>query len=103
MRRLVSHTAHQPPINIVDTLARDVRYSARKLMRTPAFTAIVIATLSLAIGATTAVFSIVNGVLLQPLPLRDADRVVAVSTLGRDGSRNPISYQDFMDYRASQL
>ena len=88
----------------VDTLARDIRYSARKLMRTPGFTAIVIGTLSLAIGATTAVFSIVNGVLLEPLPLRDASRVVAVSTLGRDGSRFPISYMDFMDYRAqSQL
>jgi predicted permease len=69
-------------------------------MRTPGFTAIVICTLSLAIGATTAVFSIVNGVLLAPLPLRDASRVVAVSSLGRDGSPNPMSYQDFMDYRA---
>jgi putative ABC transport system permease protein len=84
----------------VDTLIRDVRYSARKLMRTPGFTAIVIGTLSLAVGATTAVFSIVNGVVLEPLPLRDADRVVAVATTGRDGSRNPMSYQDFMDYRA---
>ena len=73
-------------------------------MRTPGFTAIVIGTLSLAIGATTAVFSIVNGVLLQPLPLREASRVVAVSTLGRDGKRNSISYRDFVDYRAqSQL
>ena len=84
----------------MDTLVRDVRYSARKLMRTPGFTAIVIGTLSLAIGATTAVFSIVNGVLLEPLPLRDPSRVVAVSTLGRDGSRFPLSYQDFLDYRA---
>ena len=84
----------------MDTLVRDVRYSARKLMRTPGFTAIVIGTLSLAIGATTAVFSIVNGVLLEPLPLRDANRVVSVATLGRDGSRFPLSYQDFMDYRA---
>ena len=88
----------------MDTLARDVRYSARKLMRTPGFTAIVIGTLSLAIGATAAVFSIVNGVLLAPLPLRDATRVVAVSTVGRDGKPTLASYQDFLDYRAqSQL
>jgi putative ABC transport system permease protein len=88
----------------VDILVRDIRYSVRKLMRTPGFTAIVIGTLSLAIGATTAVFSIVNGVLLEGLPLRDANRVVAVSSIARDGKRNPISYQDFMDYRAqSQL
>jgi putative ABC transport system permease protein len=69
-------------------------------MRTPGFTAIVIGTLSLAIGATTAVFSIVDGVLLEPLSLRDPQRVVAVFGLSRDGKRNPLSYRDFMDYRA---
>src|SRR5205823_8832912 len=69
-------------------------------MRTPGFTAIVIGTLSLAIGATTAVFSIVNGVLLEPLPLRDEGRVVAVSSVGPDGKRSIMSYLDFMDYRA---
>ena len=84
----------------MDTILRDVRYSARKLLRTPGFTAIVVATLSLAIGATTAVFSIVNGVLLEPLPLRDPSRVVSVSSVGRDGKRNAMSYMDFMDYRA---
>ena len=84
----------------METLLRDARYSARKLLHTPAFTAIVVGTLALAIGATTAVFSIVNGVLLQPLPLRDPDRVVSVSSVDRDGNRNPMSYQDFQDYRA---
>ncbi|HEY7235592.1 MAG TPA: ABC transporter permease [Gemmatimonadaceae bacterium] len=84
----------------MDTLLRDIRYSARKLLRTPGFTAIVIGTLSLAIGATTAVFSVVNGVLLEPLPLRDPSRVVAVSSIGRDGKRNAMSYLDFLDYRA---
>jgi putative ABC transport system permease protein len=84
----------------VDTLIRDVRYSARKLLRTPGFTAIVVGTLSLAIGATTAVFSIVNGVLLEPLSLRDASRVVSVSSVGREGKRNPMSLPDFFDYRA---
>jgi putative ABC transport system permease protein len=69
-------------------------------MRTPGFTAIVIGTLSLAIGATTAVFSIVNGVLLEPLPLREGARVVSVSSVGRDGKKTLMSYQDFMDYRA---
>ena len=84
----------------VDTLIRDIRYSARKLLRTPGFTAIVIGTLSLAIGATTAVFSIVNGVLLEPLSLRDPSRVVSVSSVGRDGKRNAMSLPDFFDYRA---
>lgn len=84
----------------MDTLFRDIRYSARKLMHSPGFTAIVVGTLALAIGATTAVFSIVNGVLLEPLPLRDADRVVSVASLDRDGKTNPMSLQDFEDYRA---
>jgi putative ABC transport system permease protein len=84
----------------MDSLVRDIRYSARKLIHTPGFTAIVVGTLALAIGATTAVFSIVNGVLLEPLPLRDAERVVSVSSVGREGSRNPMSFQDFQDYRA---
>ena len=93
-------TKNSPLPKEMDTLLREVRYAARKLLRTPAFTTIVVGTLSLAIGATTAVFSIVNGILLEPLPLRDASRVVAVSSLGRNGDRNPMSYADFMDYRA---
>ena len=84
----------------MDTLLRDVRYSARKLLRTPGFTAIVVGTLALAIGATTAVFSIVNGILLEPLPLRDADRVVSVASTDRDGKPVAISFQDFQDYRS---
>src|SRR5919198_4153442 len=92
--------SHRPPTTTVDILLRDIRYAARKLMRTPGFTAIVIGTLSLAIGATTAVFSIVNGVLLEPLPLRDPTRVVQVSSVGRDHKRTLMSYQDLMDYRA---
>jgi putative ABC transport system permease protein len=84
----------------VDTLLRDIRYSARKLLRTPGFTAVVVGTLSLAVGATTAVFSIVNGVLLEPLSLREASRVVSVSSVGRDGKRNAMSLPDFLDYRA---
>jgi len=83
----------------MDTLRQDIRYAARKLIRTPGFTAIAIVTLALAIGATTAVFSIVNGVLLKPLPFRNADQIVVVGSTNRDGKLQSMSAPDFIDYR----
>ena len=83
----------------MDTLRQDIRYAARKLIRTPGFTLIAVITLALAIGATTAVFSIVNGVLLKPLPFRDADQVVVVGSTNRDGKLQSMSGPDFVDYR----
>jgi putative ABC transport system permease protein len=62
----------------LDELAQDVRFGARLFRKHPAFTATAIVTLALATGATTAIFSVVNGVLLRPLPLRDPDRLVQI-------------------------
>ena len=81
------------------TIIQDLRYAARKLLRAPGFTVIAVATLALAIGATTAVFSIVNGVLLKPLPFRDPDAVVKVGSTGKDGKLVTMSAPDFIDYR----
>jgi len=77
---------------------QDIRYAARKLARTPAFTAIAAFTLALAIGATTAIFSVIDGVLLKPLPFREPGSVVRVTNM-RGGNRMPSSTPDFLDFR----
>ncbi|MEO6879026.1 MAG: permease, partial [Gemmatimonadaceae bacterium] len=83
----------------METLLNDIRYAARKLLRTPSFTIIAVSTLALAIGATTAVFSIVNGVLLKPLPFRDPAAVVLLGSMGKEGKLVHLSPPDFLDYR----
>lgn len=60
------------------TILQDIKYATRSLRRTPGFTAVVVLTLALGVGSTTAIFSLVNGMLLQPLPFHDSHRVVAV-------------------------
>jgi putative ABC transport system permease protein len=90
-----------PPFQLIRNrlpVLQDIRYAARKLARTPAFTAIAAFTLALAIGATTAIFSVIDGVLLKPLPFRDAERVVRVTNI-RGGNRMVSSAPDFLDFR----
>jgi predicted permease len=84
----------------MDTLLQDLRYAARKLARTPGFTAIAVLTLALAIGANSAIFSVIDGVILKPLPFFQPDRLTALpnSREGR-GGRMPSSVPDFADYR----
>src|SRR6266481_7627300 len=66
-------------VNFIDDLLRDLRYACRSLRRSPGFAALAIFIMALGIGANTAVFTIVNAVLLKPLSYRDPDRIVTLS------------------------
>ena len=81
----------------MDTLLRDLRYSLRILIKEPGFTLLGILTLGLGIGATTAIFTVVDSVLLRPLPYKDSDRLV-VALHGPEAS-SPVSPADYFDYR----
>jgi predicted permease len=81
-------------------LRQDVRLALRHLHRAPAFTAVAVLTLVLAIGANTAIFSAVSAVLLRPLPYPDADRLVPIWGKLHDSPRVLLSYPDLLEYRA---
>lgn len=86
-------------MKIINTLLQDLRYGVRMLAKAPTFSLIAIFTLALGIGANTAIFSVVNGVLLNPLPFHDSQQLVSIFEEITNFKNGSISYPNFVDWR----
>src|SRR5919112_1957129 len=82
------------------TLWQDVRYGARAMRANPGFTLVAVVALALGVGANTAIFSVVNAVLLRPLQYPNAERAVVIQELNPEGRRVQVTPANFLDWRA---
>jgi putative ABC transport system permease protein len=87
---------------LMETLFQDLRFGARVLRKNLGFTLVAVLTLALGIGANTAIFSVVNAVLLRPLQYPNAARIVAIQELNEKGTRGQVTPANFLDWRTQQ-
>jgi predicted permease len=106
LRRRGRHATSEPFVrgtnwrtSMIAGLRHDLRHSARMLLKRPGFSLIALLTLALGIGANTAIFSVVNAVMLSPLPYHDSDRLVRISTSEKDGVLSNAGYATLADWR----
>src|SRR5262245_4389030 len=83
----------------MNNLLQDLRFAVRMLLKKPGFMVIAVVTLAAGVGANTAIFSVVNALLLRPLPFRDADQLVVGVTKSWKEPRSWVTYRDLVDWR----
>src|SRR5678816_1055600 len=83
----------------MESIIKDIRYGIRSLAKRPGFVLVAVVTLALSIGANTAMFSLLNTVLLRPLPVDHPEQIVSVSVRGKDDAMLAFSYPNYIDFR----
>ena len=92
-------TGRRGGLTVMSSVLRDMRYGIRQLLKTPGFSIVAILTLAIGIGATSAIFSVVNGVLLRPLPFPEPERLVLITELVPQYGRFSVAPANFLDWR----
>src|SRR3954464_3424102 len=88
-------------VQYFDNFVQDLRYALRSLGKAPGFTAVIVLTLALSIGANSAIFSVIEGVLLRPLPYREPERIARIFTHNAAYPKFPVNHFDLRDFRAT--